>query len=73
MIGRQTTGYWYLRGPYAFTVGTPMQFHGDPENREHVRSATGTMMEWIQSLALESETRVRAGVPAMSAPSLPTP
>lgn len=59
LIGRETIGYWYLRGPYAFTVGKPMQFDGDPANREHVRSSTETMMEWIRLLALESEQRVR--------------
>jgi 1-acyl-sn-glycerol-3-phosphate acyltransferase len=71
LIGRQTTGYWYLSGPYAFTIGKPMQFFGDPENREHVRSATGTMMEWIQSLAAESEGRVRGLLPVAGSGAAP--
>lgn len=57
--GKQMVGYWYLRGPYAMTVGTPMQFSGDPENREHVAYVTETMMEWLATLASESENRVR--------------
>lgn len=58
MNGRPMVGYWYLRGPYAITVGQPMKFEGDSENRVHVRSVSGTMMEWITSLALESEARL---------------
>ncbi len=58
LSGRPTVGYWYLRGPYAITVGQPMKFEGDAENREHVRSVTATMMEWITSLAAESEARL---------------
>ncbi|MGC8856855.1 MAG: lysophospholipid acyltransferase family protein [Anaerolineae bacterium] len=57
--GKQMVGYWYLRGPYAMTVGTPMQFSGDPENREHVTYVTETMMEWLATLAGESEERLR--------------
>jgi len=60
--GKQMVGYWYLRGPYAMTVGTPMQFSGDPENREHVAYVTETMMEWLTTLARESENRLRGSL-----------
>lgn len=56
--GKQLVGYWYLRGPYAMTVGTPIQFTGDPENREHVDYATQTMMGWLDTLSQESESRL---------------
>jgi 1-acyl-sn-glycerol-3-phosphate acyltransferase len=69
--GRRTVGYWYLRGPYAFTVGKAMQFSGDPDNREHVNSTSAIMMEWIGTLASESEDRIRGRVPAVAAVPLP--
>ncbi len=49
---------WYLRGPYAITVGKPTQFEGDVEDREHVRRISETIMERIQHLAFESERRM---------------
>jgi 1-acyl-sn-glycerol-3-phosphate acyltransferase len=49
---------WYLRGPYAITVGHPAHFAGDAEDREHVRRTSETIMEKIQALAQESEGRI---------------
>jgi 1-acyl-sn-glycerol-3-phosphate acyltransferase len=49
---------WYLRGPYAITVGQPTQFEGDAEDREHVRHISETIMERIRHLAVESERRM---------------
>lgn len=48
---------WYLRGPYAITVGQPTHFEGDAEDREHVRRISETIMERIRHLAHESERR----------------
>ena len=64
LTGRQTVGYWYLHGPYALTVGQPLRFSGDPEDRGRVTAATQTIMERIQSLARESEYRMSARPPA---------
>jgi len=50
---------WYLRGPYAITVGEPMQFNGDAEDREHVRNVTETIMNQIRLLAHESKHRIQ--------------
>jgi 1-acyl-sn-glycerol-3-phosphate acyltransferase len=52
---------WYLRGPYAITVGQPTRFEGDVEDREHVRNISETIMEKIRHLAVESEGRMHKG------------
>jgi 1-acyl-sn-glycerol-3-phosphate acyltransferase len=57
--GRDTVGYWYLRGPYSVTVGDPLRFEGDVEDRDHVSSVTGSIMQHIVSLADQSEQRAR--------------
>jgi 1-acyl-sn-glycerol-3-phosphate acyltransferase len=59
MKGVQMGGYWYLYGPYAMTVGKPMYFHGNPDDRESVRIAARKMMDAIRLLASESETRLQ--------------
>jgi 1-acyl-sn-glycerol-3-phosphate acyltransferase len=56
--GTQTAGYWYWRGPYAITVGKPVHFQGDPDNKEQVQSTAQQMMELIRSLASESKERI---------------
>ncbi len=52
---------WYLRGPYAITVGQPTQFEGDAEDHEHVDRISETIMDRIRTLAHESERRIQAG------------
>jgi 1-acyl-sn-glycerol-3-phosphate acyltransferase len=59
IAGAQTEGNWYLRGPYSMTVGEPLHFSGDVEDREYVRSVTETIMKKIRMLAHESENRTR--------------
>lgn len=59
LSGKPTVGYWYLRGPYGITIGSPKRLEGDPENPDYVRAQARTMMEWIKILAQESEFRVR--------------
>ncbi len=57
--GKKTTANWYLRGPYSVTVGQPMKFEGNAEDREQVRGVTHSIMESIRALAQESEQRLR--------------
>ena len=57
--GKQTSAWWYLRGPYVVTVGKPIQFEGSCEDREQVRSVAQRLMECIHTLASESEIRLR--------------
>jgi len=55
--GKHAQAHWCLRGPYAVTVGQPMQFEGDVENRQHVRNVSEVIMHQIRLLAKESEHR----------------
>jgi len=59
LSGKRTAAYWYLHGPYGMTVGEPMQFAGNMEDKDVVRSVTNSMMAKIHELAEESERRVR--------------
>jgi 1-acyl-sn-glycerol-3-phosphate acyltransferase len=49
---------WYLNGRYALTVGEPLAFDGDVEDREHVRSVAKQIMKWAVHLAQDSSRRV---------------
>jgi len=64
LSGTPTVGYWYFRGPYAITVGKPLEFQGDAEDKLHVRSASQNMMDWIRALAEESERRLHPLAPS---------
>ncbi|HNZ12926.1 MAG TPA: lysophospholipid acyltransferase family protein [Anaerolineaceae bacterium] len=63
--GKVSYGRWYLRGPYQVTVGKPLQFNGDVEDRPHVRKVADRVMHEIIELAHESEMRMN------QSPSLP--
>jgi 1-acyl-sn-glycerol-3-phosphate acyltransferase len=56
--GKAETGCWYLRGPYAMTIGDPITFHGSAENHEQVRTVTGQIMQSIASLHRLSSQRL---------------
>lgn len=56
--GEVTYGRWYLSGPYKVTVGSPLYFEGDVEDRPLVRSVAETIMHHIITLAHESENRL---------------
>ena len=57
--GKHSEGYWYLRGPYAMTIGEPMLFEGDIEDHQYVRHITEAIMQQIRLLVHESERRMR--------------
>jgi 1-acyl-sn-glycerol-3-phosphate acyltransferase len=48
---------WYLRGPYAITVGKAMRFSGDPTDKSLVKRTAEHIMEHIRVLAQESRQR----------------
>jgi 1-acyl-sn-glycerol-3-phosphate acyltransferase len=50
---------WYLRGPYAVTIGEPMYRAGDVEDWELVRSVSAQIMGRIVQLAHESALRMQ--------------
>ena len=54
------TARWYLHGPYAMTVGEPMHFEGDVEDRRYVRSISERIMQRIARLSRESAQRIGA-------------
>jgi len=56
--GKQTTAWWYLCGPYVVAVGKPIQFEGNCEDHEQVRSVAQRLMDSIHILASESEQRL---------------
>jgi 1-acyl-sn-glycerol-3-phosphate acyltransferase len=49
---------WYLRGPYAVTVGRPLHFQGDTNDRPLVKAIAETVMEHIRALSGESKQRM---------------
>ncbi len=58
--GKTEVARWYLHGPYAMTVGEPMRFAGDAEDRAYVRSVSDRIMQRIARLARESAERMLA-------------
>jgi 1-acyl-sn-glycerol-3-phosphate acyltransferase len=58
---------FYLRGPYAVTIGEPLHFRGDVEDREMVRAISQRIMQRIGQLAQHSAYRVRSKARAAEA------
>jgi 1-acyl-sn-glycerol-3-phosphate acyltransferase len=58
--GTDEDAAWYPSGPYGITLGEPVTFSGDPEDRELVRSVTAEIMQRIAALSAESARRLRA-------------
>lgn len=56
--GISATGRWYLRGPYAMTVGRPMTFEGDVKDREYVHTVSDRIIRRIAHLAQQSAHRM---------------
>ena len=56
--GNEEIGHWYLRGPYAMTFGRAIQFAGDPDDHQLVRSVADQTMRRIIEMATESELRM---------------
>jgi 1-acyl-sn-glycerol-3-phosphate acyltransferase len=50
---------WYLRGPYAITVGKPLHFNGDANDKSLVKNIAQTVMDNISTLVQESRRRVQ--------------
>ncbi len=48
---------WYLYGPYAITVGKPLHFRGDANDRQLVKTIAENIMEHIRRLSQESRQR----------------
>ncbi len=61
--GEETVGTWYLRGPYAMTVGEPMTFSGSIGDWEYVRESSQSLMNRIAQLSYESALRMKQRYP----------
>jgi 1-acyl-sn-glycerol-3-phosphate acyltransferase len=48
---------WYLRGPYAITIGKPLSYRGDVNDKDVVRKVAESIMQSIRSLAMDSQQR----------------
>lgn len=58
--GKTEFGRFYLRGLYNMTVGEPMRFEGNVDDRENVRSVSERIMQRIIHLSQESIQRIEA-------------
>jgi len=58
--GTPAVGTWYICGPYAVTVGKPLYFEGNVENRTYVREVSECIMQRIIELSHESARRMEA-------------
>jgi hypothetical protein len=58
LSGKHTAAYWYFRGPYGMTIGEPVKFTGNCEDKNLVQSVSALLMEKIHALAQASEQRV---------------
>lgn len=56
--GKVEIGVWYLRGPYAMTVGEPLHFAGDLDDWNYVRDVSEQIMQRIAQLSYESAQRL---------------
>ena len=59
IAGKKEIATWYFHGPYAITVGEPMRFSGDPEDRERVYQVGEQIMQRVASLRAESSLRIQ--------------
>lgn len=64
--GQVEYGHWYVNGPYNITVGEPLHFHGDVEDRPRVRAVADSVMHHIIELARESENRLTPAAGALT-------
>lgn len=67
--GETHYGRWYISGPYNMTVGQPLRFNGDVEDRPLVRKVAETVMHHIIELARQSEIRMNPTAPLTSLPA----
>lgn len=63
--GKKEMAAWYTQGAYTVTVGEPMVFHGDPQDREYVRAVTEQIM--ARTITLTEESARRAALAKMMA------
>lgn len=58
--GIEEWGKWYLKGPYALSVGKPIKFSGDITDRNKVRCLSNRLGQKISGLTKESTGRLES-------------
>ncbi len=58
--GVEEIGTWYFQGGYAVTLGEPLTFSGDAEDRQQVACVTAEITAAIESLSAVSAARLAA-------------
>jgi 1-acyl-sn-glycerol-3-phosphate acyltransferase len=58
--GKPVVDKFYMRGPYAMTVGEPLWIQGDVTDRAYVRLVSRQIMQHIINLSRESAQRLQA-------------
>jgi 1-acyl-sn-glycerol-3-phosphate acyltransferase len=56
--GREITAYSYWQGPYSMTIGSPLSFSGNVEDRQLVRGVSQQIMHHIMGLSTVSAQRM---------------
>lgn len=64
------TARWYLRGPYAVTVGAPLHFTGSVDNHAQVRDVAAQIMAEIGTLSQASRRRLPVTTKTRLRPSM---
>jgi 1-acyl-sn-glycerol-3-phosphate acyltransferase len=60
--GVQEWGKWYFKGPYAMSIGKPINLTGNVEDRNKVKYLTGWLSRKISILAKESTKRLKLSI-----------
>ncbi len=58
IAGKTEIGTWYLRGPYAVSLGQPLRFAGDAEDRARVAQVSTVLAGQIALMAGQSAYRM---------------
>ena len=59
----ESVSQWAVRGPYYLSIGEPMGFNGDVEDRPLVRNVTKQIWDGVKEQAYRSEERMKAEQP----------
>jgi len=68
--GQPSLGRFYLKGPYAMTIGKPLHFAGRPDDWALVRSVADEVMHQISQLGIESAKRINSSQGDIPVPAL---
>jgi len=70
--GERAVGRFFFRGNYAMTIGEPLHFQGDAEDRELVRAVSDRIMgriAWLSEMSAQRNRAQETPAPALGAGS----